>query len=757
MKFALLTIFSTTCYFLWSQQAVGNGTRVYQLAPQLEIAEVKFKTPDLEILRVEDEINDNTGSAPWRFGYNNYTSLNMENSGSWYDLPDGSRIWSLVITCKDALTVNLTMENVKLPKGNELYIYNPDKSFVLGAYRENHLYQGNLGTELVPGPTAIVEYYIPSTNKEKTADLTISTVTHGYRTALEFQQKAFGSSGNCNKNVNCPEGELWQNERNAVVMIVSGSNGFCSGALVNNVLFDGKPYVLTADHCYSNPVSWVFRFNWQSADCSNPTVAPTFQSLSGAVLRARASASDFCLVEITGGLESNTVPASFSPYFLGWDNSGTPPLSGTCIHHPAGDIKKISIENDPLISTSFGGSSANSHWGVTGWDSGVTESGSSGSPLLDQNHRLIGQLHGGTSSCGSSQLSDEFGKFSYSWDPLGSSSTNQLKYWLDPNSSGAKFIDGYDPTGASAALLDAGLTSPKGVTGTLCNGTVAPQVTIINSGSQTLTSAIISYGFNGVEDQVYSWTGSLNQWQTAIVTLPMVNLVAGSYIFSATISSPNSGVDQNNLNNVTTSPFTAVVDGEKATLILDLDCYGSETSWLLSDNLSGLTLFTGNGYPDNSPGVITQDFCLNEGCYVFTIKDAWNDGMSGCTAGNGGNGSYQIMWNGIILSELLETEADFGKQYKQTFCISLNGLDDLAENQITVYPNPADKYLIIKVPVSLNIAAVTLMDLSGKVCATRLGVKSETLEIDLAGVSSGFYTLKVETTNGNVFKQIIVK
>jgi hypothetical protein len=78
--------------------------------------------------------------------------------------------------------------------------------------------------------------------------------------------------------------------------LVSGSNGFCSGALINNTLNDGKPYVLTANHCYSDPTNWIFRFNWQSADCNNPAASPTFQSLSGAVLRSRRTPSDFCLV-----------------------------------------------------------------------------------------------------------------------------------------------------------------------------------------------------------------------------------------------------------------------------------------------------------------------------------------------------------------------------------------------------------------------------------------------------------------------------
>ena len=53
------------------------------------------------------------------------------------------------------------------------------------------------------------------------------------------------------------------------------------------------------------------------------------------------------MVEITGGLTNNTVPANYNPFFAGWDNSGDIPSSTVCIHHPSGDIKKIAFDDDP--------------------------------------------------------------------------------------------------------------------------------------------------------------------------------------------------------------------------------------------------------------------------------------------------------------------------------------------------------------------------------------------------------------------------
>jgi hypothetical protein len=258
--------------------------------------------------------------------------------------------------------------------------------------------------------------------------------------------KAFGSSGNCNMNVACPDGAPYQNHIRATVMLVSGSNGFCTGSMINNTMNDGTPYVLTANHCYSNPANWIFRFNWQSATCNNPNSSPSFVSLSGATLRARRTPSDFCLVEITGGLQNGTVPASYNTYFPGWDNSDTPPTSAVCVHHPSGDIKKISFDDNALSSANgMGSSEANSQWRLV-WDrSTTTEPGSSGSPLFDQNGRIVGQLWGGGASCSNLSSPDYYGKVSYSWEPAGSNSTNQLKYWLDPTGTGVTNINGFDP------------------------------------------------------------------------------------------------------------------------------------------------------------------------------------------------------------------------------------------------------------------------------------------------------------------------
>lgn len=445
MKNIITSIAIFLAGFGFSQQ--GDGGYVSTNMDLNNIPNITLPSPNVAELREEDERNALNKVGPWRFGFNNEVNYSLSNAGEWNMLPNGDYVWHLKVECEGALTVNLTFENTEIPEGNELFVYNEDESFVLGSFTQKHIYKGSLGTELIPGSVAIIEYRVPSENVNEDNRLTLSRITHGYRTAKEFTEKTFGSSGNCNMNVACPDGANYQEIIRSAVMLVSGSNGFCSGAMINNTANDQTPYVLTANHCYgSNVANWIFRFNWQSDNCSDPNSSPSFVSLSGATLRARDSESDFCLVEITGGLENGAVPLSYGTYLAGWNNQDVAPTSTIGVHHPSGDIKKISFDDDPAVSANGMSSPIDdTQWEVQ-WDRNTTtEGGSSGSPLFDQDGRIIGQLWGGGASCFNLSSPDFYGKLSYSWDPPASNNAKELKHWLDPTNSGATSLDGFDP------------------------------------------------------------------------------------------------------------------------------------------------------------------------------------------------------------------------------------------------------------------------------------------------------------------------
>jgi PKD repeat protein len=142
--------------------------------------------------------------------------------------------------------------------------------------------------------------------------------------------------------------------------------------------------------------------------------------------------SDFFLV-----LLNNNVPDAYNPCFLGWDRSGDSSISGVSIHHPAGDIKKISTYTTSLTTGAF--DTAMSHW-VVSWNAttngyGVTEGGSSGSPIFNVSGKIIGTLTGGQSLCSNLTGIDYYGKFSWHWDKNGTTPAFHLKEWLDPSGS----------------------------------------------------------------------------------------------------------------------------------------------------------------------------------------------------------------------------------------------------------------------------------------------------------------------------------
>ncbi|MEN9744150.1 MAG: hypothetical protein RLZZ65_1955 [Bacteroidota bacterium] len=776
MKIVYTLLLSFTSTFLYAQIQGNGGVPVSQkqTIDRKLIQQWVFEQPDIAALQAEDAQTDDKGVAPWRFGFNNYTNLNTNNSGTWFELPNGAKLWMLELKCKGALTVNLTFDQTNIPDGNKLYAYNPSKDFILGAFTQNHIYDGQLGTELIPGEQAILEYYVAPNNA--IGNIQVSVVTHGYRTANEFVEKAFGSSGSCNMNVNCPDGLPWTQQRNSSVMLVSGSSGFCSGALINNTLNDGKPYILTANHCYSNPATWIFRFNWQATSCTDPATAPTFQSLSGAVLRARRTPSDFCLVEITGGLVNGSVPLDYNPYFSGWDHSGVIPTSTVSIHHPSGDIKKISFDdNSPSISQSMGSTEPNSTWSIQ-WDRNTTtEGGSSGSPLFDQNHRIIGQLWGGGASCQNQTAQDYYGRVANSWEPAGSNSTNQLMYWLDPNASGAVFIDGFDPNNTTVVALDASLSAPQLAAQAICNDQYLPSVSILNIGTTVLTSAQVNYQIDNGPMQQYNWTGSLAQWQTQLITLPTFTLGAGNHTFSASVANPNLSIDENPNNNstsVTINVLAVPVTNDTIFISLTTDDYASETYMALK-NANGVVVWsegnenvagnfgtgatpapTDNTNPLQNNSTTTYSIGLNATeCYTFVIYDYYGDGMGSAQWG-GTDGALSISddQNNVIFTL---PNADFGDSTYAVIKNNHNAGVIVNDFEWSVSPNPAQTQLNVSWPSNEWLVLDVLDMLGKKVLDTKQG--NNVVEFNVSNLGSGAYMLRVQRPNGTIIQQKFVK
>ncbi|MFO0362965.1 MAG: trypsin-like peptidase domain-containing protein [Flavobacteriales bacterium] len=695
---------------------------------------------DREALAAEDAVVDQYKEAPWRFGVEHEVQITPYNSGTWtHDEANGRMIWQLAVHCPEGTSMSFLFSRYQLRKGEELFIWSADRTRYLGLFdHRNNAESGVLPVGLIASDRAVIELSVPDTRTEG-VELELSQIVHGYRSLLRSdfdpvneERGPFGNSGACNINVNCPQGADWQVEKRAVALIVSGGSAICSGALVNNTANDGTPYFLTANHCLPNNTSqvanWVFYFNHETAGCTGNT-GPTNQSIAGSVLRARNAGSDFALLEL-----NSTPPASFNVQYSGWDKTdlNSSATSAVGIHHPSGDLKKICFEDDAPTKTNQAGAAV---WYINEWEEGVTEGGSSGSPLFNQSHRIIGQLYGGFAACAGSVNNGEadwYGRFGVSWD--GNSASARLRDWLDPLGLNPNFIDGY-PDGFVAANLDAAAGSISGVPASICGSNVNASFTLSNNGAATLTSCTITYQLNGGTQGTINWTGSLAQGQSTSVNIPALNAANGNNTLTINVSSPNGQADQNNANNSVQISFNAIAGPTfNCTLTLNFDNYPDETSWRITQG--NTTISSSNGTYGNQPdgSTLQIDLCLAEGCYNLIMEDDYGDGMC-CEYGEG---SYSLTNN---FGQVVASGGEFEDSETTNFCVGGVGVDDLDSSALTVYPNPANDRIQV-----LNSRGgqvhYELMDMTGRVAMTGqfTGTRHDT---GIQGLSNGVYTLRV--------------
>lgn len=469
IRIIIISCCLSLCTSIWAQISTNEKPISFELEAKetkgydLNIQTVTMPPLDMDKIQIEDKEDEEYGIPP-RFGYQHKVDYNLTNSGTWQELSNGDKLWRLNVVCPNALSINICYDKFWIPDGGKLFVYSKDKSHTIGAFtsRNNKGDKKNIrgfATGLIYGNDIILEYYQP---KEVTdnAIISIEYVVHGYR-YINLNMKSLGDSGNCMVNVNCEEGLDWQKEKKAVALILVNGNRYCTGSLINTSDLDMKPYLLTADHCLGDWANhyikydaetlpdldhYSFYWNYEAPGCANTTIEPLHISTSGATILANNSYSDFALLRLS---EDPMDLSNYTPYYAGWDCSGFAGDPGVCIHHPAGDIKKISTVKDVPESCHWISSlqDPNSHWRVT-WRAtlnghGSTQGGSSGSPLFNSEHHVIGQLHGGHYEECSPNNRSLYGKYSVSWTGNSNNSIyRRLNCWIDPLNTGIQKIDG---------------------------------------------------------------------------------------------------------------------------------------------------------------------------------------------------------------------------------------------------------------------------------------------------------------------------
>ncbi len=357
-------------------------------------------------------------------------SLQEKGRLNWTDSADGGHFARVEVAAEGAAGIRFRLEIIALPARAELRFYVPGDNAKPGnqaidmttGRRIHHLLNQNfrarpdkpadLGywSPVIPGERAGLEIYLPAGIDPSKVQLAISGISQlvVLPTAKDLQE--LNASGFCQEDIACQDA-AWGETGTSVAKMVyveNGSSFLCTGTLINDLDNSTQtPFFLSAEHCISDQATasslityWFFR----RAECFSAAPTSLTSRSGGAQLMAHESFSDYSLMKLL-----DTPPGGAR--FAAWTTDRQAINSSvTAIHHPQGDLKKISFGRISDIANIFGNRSLDAPLNVN-WNLGTTEPGSSGGPLFNSAKQLVGTLWGGDSSCANRTGADFYGRF----------------------------------------------------------------------------------------------------------------------------------------------------------------------------------------------------------------------------------------------------------------------------------------------------------------------------------------------------------
>ncbi len=482
---------------------------------------------------------------------------------SWVAVPGGYAA-QMSVTSPDAAALRVSFALAGVPADVQMVFFGSnDPARLLGPVRVGEVADRTAPwwSPVTDGETQTVEFFSPGAANPASLGFRAVAVSHlfaGPSSRFEKLASDIGTAGSCNVDLPCSSlnsDPAFVNAANAVAQMVFSDSQFeylCTGTLMNDTdPSTQSPWFYSANHCFENnsppyktpaqmqtlantlDTLWFF----QSSSCNSGTVSSAYRErFGGATYVYNNPASDVLFLRL-----NDTPPAG--AYFAGWDpntiSTGTAVID---VHHPQGDLKKVSqgtvlgftTPAAPPASSGF-----NQYVGIQ-WNSGTTEEGSSGSPILTlgqfsgQSQYLVrGGLWGGAASCSNRFGEDVFSRFDLAYPALASylapanaPAFDYTDLWWNPNESGwglsiaqhashaifaAWFTYAADGNPTWYTLPSGTWTSPTTYTGTIytASGPAADgpfdssQVVVTAVGTATLTfsdanNGTLSYTVNGV-------------------------------------------------------------------------------------------------------------------------------------------------------------------------------------------------------------------------------------------------------------------
>lgn len=232
-KFLMVFLFFALLPVL-AQAQISEGGEPISFSLEMNTSEIpSIAMPPVNvdsIIQEELKLDEQGVGRPFRFGYVHNVDIDLKKMGYLKQLPNGDKLYLLKLYSANAFSINLIYNNYKLSKGSKFFVYNEDRSMILGAFTpdiSNNSFN-EFATDLVEGNTIILEYYEPEYSTD--GIINISRVIHGY---INTFSNGLGTSANCNIDANCSIGNNWANEKRAVSMMLTNENSaFCTGCLL---------------------------------------------------------------------------------------------------------------------------------------------------------------------------------------------------------------------------------------------------------------------------------------------------------------------------------------------------------------------------------------------------------------------------------------------------------------------------------------------------------------------------------------------
>lgn len=352
------------------------------------------------------------------------------------------------------------------------------------------------------GDTLTVELDLPANADVSRIAIAVPLLSHFFvspAAADEVNEPRIGEAAYCNADVSCYAESALSNATAKMVYTGDGGASYsCTGTLLNDRASSGTPYFLSANHCISKQSQastlqtfWFYR----SASCNSRVLSSAAVTRSGgATLLYSSSRTDTSFMRL-----NSTPPAG--AMFSGWAASS---LSvGTAItglHHPVGDLQKISLGSLSgyrtclVINPTTGGftcqdsSQAASTFFNVLFTTGTTEGGSSGSGLfanVGDGKVLVGQLYGGSSSCSNRSGSNTYGRFDVAYNTA-------LSAWLDAAGNPTTHVLTVAKQGAGNGTV---VSVPGGIScGSACSASFSTGSTVILTATPAAGSSFAGWG-----------------------------------------------------------------------------------------------------------------------------------------------------------------------------------------------------------------------------------------------------------------------